>query len=190
MYCEVIDDFIPKIDQDRLLNIIGEENFPWAYNHHTIYSENSKPQMVHSFVHQGEFDMGDRNLFQFIKGILPFPEWDTHELFRCKFNLNLALRDTKIITPHIDGSSKFKDGVVYLYYVEDSDGPTRIWPSIESDGKSTWNDKKHTIKRFFPMKIQPKKGRVVKMSHLTWHSSDVPRKFKRRIVGNFLFVNR
>ena len=184
MYYEVIDDFIPKIDQDRILSIIGEENFPWAYNHCTIYEEDSKPQMVHSFVHDGKFDfMGDQNLFQFIKGVLPFPEWDTHKLLRCKFNLNLALRDTKIITPHVDGTSQFKDGVVYLYYVEDSDGPTRIWPSIDN-----WGEEKNIIKKFFPAKVQPKKGRIVKMSHLTWHSSDIPRKFKRRIVGNFLFV--
>lgn len=189
MLYEVLDDFPSKIDQERILGILGSENFPWCYNECTLYpsdqkTKNDKPQLVHSFCHNGEYE-GDQNVFQFIKGVLPFPEWDTHHLHRCKFNLNLPLCNKKIITPHLDVPNG--DGIVYLYYVNDSDGPTRIWPHVQN--KTDWNDISIFDRRkYSPIKIHPKKGRVLRMTTKVWHTSDVPRNFNKRIVGNFVFL--
>lgn len=194
MNYEIFDDYISKLDQLRILQVIGEENFPWFYNEHTLYEvdkniKNDKPQMIHSFVHNCTTYEGDQNFYQFLKGVLPFPEWDTHEIYRCKFNLNLPLRNTKVITPHLDTSGNFREIIVYLYYVNDSDGSTRIWPNIHTNGE--WEEaSSRNLTKYFPIKVQPKQGRVLRMSTNIWHSSDVPKKSKKRIVGNFVFVKQ
>ena len=179
MSYEVIDDFIPKIDQQRIIEVL-DGWFPWTYNEHTIYEDNflnNKPQFIHSFCHEYKWE-GNQKVFQFIKGIMPFPEWDTHKLLRCKFNLNLPLHNKKIIPPHLDTKL---DGIIYLYYVNDSDGPTRLYPKMKS-----FNDFRY--QKYFPQKIYPKQGRLIKMSTKVWHTSDIPRKSNRRIVGNFVFT--
>jgi len=191
MSYKIIDDYIPKIDQERILGILTNEcvstGFLWNYNDHTIYdhktTKNDKPQMIHSFCHDYSYE-GNHNIFQFIKGVLSFPEWDTHQLLRCKFNLNLPLHNRRIITPHIDVTdwvSDTTDGVVYLYYVNDSDGDTRIYPKMNKKGDFKYQ-------KYFPVRVKPKKGRILRMSLNTWHSSDVPRKYNKRIVGNFVFT--
>lgn len=188
MSYEIIDDYIPKIDQERILGILindctEQSAFSWIYNEHTIYdsslTKNDKPQMIHSFCHQYSYE-GNYNVFQFIKSLLPFPEWDTHRLCRCKFNLNLPLYNRKTITPHLDLDNS--DGVVYLYYANDSDGDTKIYP-----GMNAIEDFRY--QKYFPVRVRPKKGRVLRMSLDTWHTSDVPRKYKKRIVGNFVFTS-
>ena len=73
------------------------------------------------------------------------------------------------------------DGISYLYYVNDSDGPTRLYPKMKS-----FND--FIYQKYFPQKIHSKQGRLIKMSTKVWHTSDIPRKFNRRIVGNFVFT--
>ena len=189
MSYEIIDDYIPKIDQERILGLLTNETtqsaFSWIYNEHTIYdselTKNDKPQMIHSFCHQYSYE-GNHNVFQFIKGALPFPEWDTHRLFRCKFNLNLPLYNRRIITPHLDFDCDVTNGVVYLYYVNDSDGDTRIYPKMNKI-----EDFKY--QKYFPVRVNPKKGRILRMSLKTWHTSDVPRKYNKRIVGNFVFTH-
>ena len=183
MTYQVIDGYISKMNEDRISKILSF-NLPWFYNENTLHSsstKNDKPQFVHSFCHNGEYE-GSHDIFQFIKSVFPFPEWNTHRLHRCKFNLNLPLHNRKIITPHLDVQNPDSKGVIYLYYADDSDGDTRIYP-----GMNKLKDFKY--QKYFPVKVNPKKGRLIKMSTDTWHTSDVPRKFKKRIVGNFVFLS-
>jgi len=77
-------------------------------------------------------------------------------------------RDKSILMPHrdLDGN----DGIIYLYYVEDSDGPTTFYP-----------ENKKVIS------VNPVRGRLVKFPATLYHSANVPRKYDSRIVINLVF---
>ena len=72
--------------------------------------------------------------------------------------------------PHVD----FKyDHTTMLYYVNDSDGPTKLYNA----------DKTKVVKE-----IHPKRGRVVLFDGLTYHASSSPKDHPCRIVINYNFA--
>lgn len=188
---EIFDNFIPENNQMIVGGVLRDLYFPWYYNTTTIkYTENSldfnkkylkwwqrkfpinnnKPQFTHTFYKNGEIKS---NYFEIIKNSFfdYIPEFQTHNLDRIKANLTYPYRDRSILMPHRDLDGK--DGVIYLYYVEDSDGPTIVF---DENGKM--------------QKIHPKQGRVLKMSALTYHSSNVPNKYEKRVVINIVFSKK
>jgi len=71
--------------------------------------------------------------------------------------------------PHVDFHYEH---TTMLYYVNDSDGPTKLYNQ----------DKTKVIKE-----VQPKKGRVLFFDGLTYHASSSPKNHPSRIVLNYNF---
>ncbi len=187
---EIFDNFIPEYNQMIVGGILSNSHFPWYYNKNTIrYAENSvnfnkkylkwwqrkfsmrnRPQFTHTFYKNNEIKSDYFNTIK--ESFVDFiPEFKTHNLDRIKANLTYPHKNESILMPHLDLAGK--DGVIYLYYVEDSDGPTIVFDEHRN-----------------MQKIHPKKGRVLKMSALTYHSGNVPKKYERRTVINIVFSER
>ena len=72
--------------------------------------------------------------------------------------------------PHIDDHTS-KGSVSYIYYVHDSDGPTRIY-------ENWWRT----------IKVNPKQGRLLRFASDTRHSGNIPYKFETSTVINFVWI--
>lgn len=157
-------------DRETLQGIFSSSTFQWYYNPTTITKDISpkvnRSQFTHS-IYQDETVCS--NLYSLIYDIFSYkiPEFKTHKLNRIKANLNIAHSNRKILPPHRDLSGG--EGIVYIYYVDDSDGPTILY-----DG---WKK----------IKIEPKKGKLIRFPATMLHTGNVPRKYERRTVINFVF---
>ena len=124
---EMFDNKISEETQLYLKNNICDGLFPWYYIPFTIrntFKENDKYQMVHILIEDGEVKS------QFAHDILKcfefLPEFKTHKILRAKLNMNFPYKKENMELPHVD----FDDPsyVSYLYYVNESDGPTLFYP--------------------------------------------------------------
>ena len=162
--------FITIEEQEEIKKIFCSDTISWYYNPTTILNnKRNRPQFTHRIYADGKVCSDHYSLIHKIFSKV-IPEFQTHTLNRIKANLNLAHSNRKILPPHQDLSGG--EGIVYIYYVEDSDGPTIIHEN-----------------RFKKIKINPKQGRLVRFPATTLHSGNVPRKYERRTVINFVFEN-
>lgn len=164
---EIFDNLIPGNEQIIIKALLSGDSFPWYYNPQTIDTTlRNRSQFTHTFYKENSI-LSD-NFEILIDCLEPYiPEFKTHNLNRIKANLNIAHSDKKIIEPHRDLPTH---GISYLYYVNDSDGPTRFY-------ESRWNIKK----------VFPKQGRMLRFPSNILHTGDVPRKYDRRMVINIIF---
>jgi len=169
-FIDVLDDRVSVGDQLLLKDIISATSFPWFYDPVTVVeptlNNTNKFQFVHWLVDKYKTNSAysDKILkfFQFL------PEFKTHKLQRCKLNLNFPYKERDMEFPHID-SDDLKT-ITYLYYVNQSDGPTKFYPDNA--------DK---------IEIEGKMGRLVKFPSSLLHSSTLPYDYDRRIVLNLVF---
>lgn len=154
-------------DREKLKRIFSSDTFDWYYNPTTILDNKvNRSQFTHR-IFQNETACSRH--YPLIHEIFSpkIPEFKTHKLNRIKANLNIAHANKKILPPHTDLGGG--EGIVYIYYVDDSDGPTILY-----DG---W-------KR---IKVEPKKGKLLRFPATMLHTANVPRKYDTRIVINFVF---
>jgi len=164
---EIFDNSISQYNQDLLENKFSFF-YPWYLNLSTNNSFKSSrgdsPQFTHTFFENEKVICND---FYLIKDIFNFlPEFSTKNLFRIKVNLQTPYKKRLVHPKHKDNDK----GVSYLYYVNDSDGPTVFYKN-----------------RFQRKKINPRKGRLVKFSANTFHSSSTPHQKDLRVVLNIVF---
>jgi hypothetical protein len=164
---EIFDNLIPENEQIIIKSLLSSDMFPWYYNSQTIRdSLQNRSQFTHTFYKENSI-LSD-NFDILLNCFNPYiSEFKTHCINKMKANLNIAHSDRKILNPHVD---LLTSGITYLYYVNDSDGPTRFY-------ESKWNNKK----------IYPKQGRIVRFPSNMLHTGDVPRKHDRRMVINIIF---
>ena len=105
-------------------------------------------------------------------------------LFRMKANMYLKqpdYPDFHFHTPHVDvydeKTDKIGDGEIFLYYVDDSDGPTYMF-----------NERFPTDTVTKSGFINPEKGKGVLFNLQTLHASSPPRFHERRMTLNFVFT--
>jgi hypothetical protein len=170
-FLKIEDNSIPISSQNYIFDIIRpESNFPWYYRPTTAYGrneENQKPFFQHFIYFDGTIVSDWYYKFDF-KQIFNFPEFKTHKIDRIKLNLYTHNFNKKLIRPHTDMMGK--KGIVYIYYPETSDGPTRFY-----------------LNKFNTKKVDPIQGRLVKFDARILHTGDIPRKYERRTCINFVF---
>lgn len=157
---------IDKATVTILQQTFGSVYFPWFYNPQTI-TNNDRHQFVHTLYNENKINSSHydivRNLFdQYV------PEFETHKLVRIKLNLNTPYKNNDILPPHKDIPFP---GIVYIYYVYDSDGNTLFYDNAGNQTKS----------------IEPKAGKLIKFPAHTLHSGQTPYESERKIVINFVF---
>ena len=107
------------------------------------------------------------------------PEFKTHKILRAKLNMNFPYKKENMELPHVD----FDDPsyVSYLYYVNESDGPTLFYPygSVLPYFYNQTNENKTSV--------DFKQGRLVRFPSNLLHSSSLPYKYDSRVVLNLMF---
>ena len=110
---------------------------------------------------------------------------DIQDLFRIRFGI--LHRDIKQIvnTPHVDYPQE--KHMVGLYYLNDTDGTTKIWKQTHSD----WGNQ-HKMLSFDDVdvmeEIPPKANRMVIFNGKHYHSSTLPTKTQLRFTVNYNFT--
>jgi len=174
---KVIDNVVGKKEQEKIKNILLGKNFDWYYLN-DITSKDSlverKPGVSHQFYARNRTPVHSRQL----KHIMNLLTTTARKLKIKQFNLllsraflqfplsNYLLKNSYVDDPHIDMPERH---LVFLYYVNDSDGDTIIY----KDKKSL------EIKK----KVKPKQGRMVIFNGEYWHSGSQPTKDIRCIIN-------
>lgn len=187
----VVDDLVPKsiveLTEKRLLDNTA---FPWyvalykdsfstvsrskwgEYQHNKSFLEG--PQLCHSVVSRGEIlNYGEVRMIEpLIQAASAQLGGRALRLERCKYNLQFQLRENavgKFNCPHRDCTA---EKIVMVYYVNDCDGGTYIFPD-ENLEKASF--------------IRSKKGRAVFFSGGTLHAGQHPIESPARCVINMNF---
>ena len=181
---KVIDNCIPFELQNQIENLAQRSNIKFAYDKYTTppSSYNSKyqdgSQLVNRFIEGGKFIVEDASHFFLLPLQIVLLQENHHfnlqGVTRAKLNLKFKQEsklDKFINPPHKD--TNITNSLIGIYYINDSDGDTIIYEG---------NDKNNLkiIKT-----IKPKKGRMILMDGLTFHSASHPLKTNKRMVINY-----
>ena len=176
---EIFDNKISEETQLYLKNNICENKFPWYYIPETVgaIKENDKYQMVHMLIVEGE--PTSEFAYDIIKCFEFLPEFKTHKVLRAKLNMNFQYKKKNMELPHIDSPNP--NHISYLYYVNESDGPTLFYPygSVLPYFYNETNENKASV--------DFKQGRLVRFPSNLLHSSSLPYKYENRVVLNLMF---
>ncbi|CAB4126031.1 Oxoglutarate/iron-dependent dioxygenase [uncultured Caudovirales phage] len=182
MNVQIIENLIPKSLADKIEQAFLHDDTEWnlaagcgGYREMQVkdaHNIKDTPQMYHSLVSDNKPKTQLTSLAMCVLFFLEdktgiFPQY----ISRVKANLLFPLFDnpTQLHPPHIDTENP--KSLTLVYYVLDSDGPTRLF---DSDGNVT-----HTI--------EPKKGTGVLFPSTLIHSSSCPIHNQKRIVINYVF---
>ena len=191
----VIENFLPKSIQDTI-----EEQFhfntQWNYvsftsgnakeiegHNESVVDDNIKecPQLVHISQWGGK---PNPETFGLTRMVLSFLENATGctvgDIHKIKTNMNLKDESFKgkYHPPHADHKSP--EYFTLIYYIKDSDGPTRIFQ------KSTLDPMPYKDLEVVG-EVHPKKGRAILLKSKLMHTATCPIENENRLVINFVF---
>ena len=179
----VIDNLLPQNYADHIEETIFSSNLKWQFLENVALDSNYKinSQGFSNLHYDWNTDKPNSNLnFYNCFKIIPYVALDKMNvkikpiIQRCRsfFLLPNSLKTQEWDMPHIDVKSPH---YVFLYYVNDSDGPTCFFNTNEMQSISN---------KVEPQKIEPKKNRLVIFNGNIYHSSTPP-KLTKRVVINF-----
>ena len=176
----VIDDVMPVVMQDQLIDICTQAEFTWSFLQDATYAsmdqlaqKMNKPKYP-SFCHLAIMDYRPKtSISSLISSMLLCMSdkagVDSTTLYRARFGLYLPIKDApEYNNIHVDMPQPH---TVALYYVNDSDGDTFFF-----------DNNREVVER-----VTPKKGRMVVFDGLTFHASSMPSK-NYRISLNLGYV--
>ena len=177
MELTIIDNAISKGYQNLIKGTFSTPSVDWYFNENTTYTSDEKPSST-GFSHT-IFD-NDQPLGPFFHLVYPVvleslekykQDTELKKLFRIRAAMFIKDQSKELYNaPHRDHNFPH---YTMLYYIIDSDGPTRIFD----------NKTEKVIKE-----IEPKQGRVVFFPGDTLHASASPREYSRRMVINYNFL--
>ena len=188
MSIQIIEDVIPKDQQDSLEKILLGNQFPLYLNSMSVYLDNKTAfsdkhtkeslRLNHSFIHEGQLISEHWKIVEpltvAIVQALNLPP----KLSSCKLNINFPVNnfsDEDYYPPHYDTTDK---GIVAVYYVNDSDGDTLFLENTKSE-----SDEFKIIQS-----CTPKKGTLVAFPENQLHANKPPKITPARCVINFNFL--
>ena len=174
---KILDDFIPIHYQNHIKTMV--DDIPFFMSDTTGWKEiEQMKQFVHILYQRNEYESEHCNkIIELFRGL---PEFKTHRLHRAKLNITLPYKKRYVLAPHTDMYNS--KSITYLYYINDSDGPTIIYNKRGQKydtPKPPWWWKK--------TKVLPKQGRLVRFPSDSVHSGNVPHTHSSRIVLNLIF---
>lgn len=180
---QIIDDFLPSYLADSLEFLLTSDEFCWYY-----YDKSTKSDSTHSgeyseyslFSHV--FALDNKSNSNYMDRIYPITEriektvGEIKNAIRIKANLTFPspLDDGNPEPPHVDWKPTPPD-LSAIYYVNDSDGDTILY-----DQKYPSTDSLSISER-----VEHKKNRLLIFDGRTYHSSNIPKKYNKRININF-----
>lgn len=181
----ILDNFLPISYEDKIKKTLLSTSFPWYFIDDVTspYSKNKKPSLNHVYVSDSKVNSA---FFDNIKDIINYSKiyWEDNfklnniSLARSFLQFPLNSEKTSIDKFHID---QIKKHIVFLYYVDDSDGDTII---LEKKYNGLFQEDVFLEDNKVIKKITPKKGRLVIFNGEHYHSAEQPLK-ERRCVINF-----
>lgn len=174
---EIIDNFIPLEEQDKLKTYVYSESMPYRlYKIHNYHSDRQSPLQFthHLYMHEE----GTSSHFPIVKSIYGslLKKFGEITLYRVKINITTPMSPYDQFhtqEPHIDleydNGTPF-DHMVCLYYINDSDGPTIFYE----------NNSKESL-------INPKQGTAVIFDGSTVHAGSNPINTPFRAIVNIDF---
>ena len=195
---KVIDDFIPKNDQDHLENLfLNNKYFPYYYEYNTVIGVEEEavgndddniimqPQFVHKLYDCNEIAS---TAYSDVMNLFCGTGVESLSPERIKVNLLQPPFDKtkgKYHIPHVDHGD---DGYVSLiYYVNNSDGDTYLFDKTSYDNKSLKHYKERVNNLTVEKTVSPKKGRVVIFDSNKFHAGSPPLNHSSRCVLNMVF---
>jgi hypothetical protein len=186
----IIFDLLSQESASNLEKIFLEPSFPWYWNNlsspeldASSFQNNNiidTPQLTHMICYNGEFQSSLFPILQpLIKDLETLINFYTSSIFRIKANLlwqSSLSSKSKFHPPHTDTIIDLENTYTMIYYVNDSDGDTRLFDCFYPS-----NFKNNKI-----IKIKPEKGKCVFFNSARYHSSANPINLDKRIVINFL----
>ena len=195
---KVIDDFIPKNDQDHLENLfLNNKYFPYYYEYNTVIGVEEEavgndddniimqPQFVHKLYDCNEISS---TAYSDVMNLFCGTGVESLSPERIKVNLLQTPFDKtkgKYHIPHVDHGD---DGYISLiYYVNNSDGDTYLFDKTSYDNKSLKHYKERVNNLTVEKTVSPKKGRVVIFDSNKFHAGSPPLNHSSRCVLNMVF---
>lgn len=195
----IIENFLPTSLQNRLEEQF-QYNTKWNYVSQTSGNENDVidnvdknvlecPQLTHvshfdGRDHQGVHMANNPESFELVTRVLDFLELISSctitEIHRIKINMNLqnSMYKGKYHPPHADHKSP--DYFTLIYYIKDSDGPTRFFNKSTTD-RLPYKDLKVITE------VEPKKGKGILFPANVMHTGTCPINHENRLVINYIF---
>jgi len=187
----VLENFLPLSIQDEIERKF-QFNTKWNYVSYTSGNEHKdvdelneniieSPQFIHQSMWNGIKDESFHLLalpLYFLEGV---SGCTVSEIFKIKTNMNLMdsrYEGEKYHPPHADHKSS--EYFTMIYYIKDSDGPTRFFNKKITDPFPS-RDLKLTGE------VHPKKGTAILFKSNQMHTGTCPTNTENRLVTNFVF---
>ena len=183
MDIKVFDDFLPEYIQDNLYNFCIDGKINFKYFKQTLKGYEDYQHEEYEDGEQFASDvLGDGLSHYFllplqIASLMDGFEFESKNIYRSKINFKLKVDTNKkkfINPPHRDHN--FENGVIGIYYLNDSDGDTIIY-----EGEDVNNLK-------IMKKVSPKKGRLLLMNSGLYHAASHPVKTEKRLIINYNLI--
>jgi hypothetical protein len=183
------DDFFPVEMQEELKNTILEGS-SWNFLKRTNVMPNGKATLnsdaeTFQFVSTepgGKTENGEppQILRELIQKFFEKHNLSIKEVIRVKANILTRSTNADYHSPHIDTDIPH---LVFLYYVNNSDGDTFFFDKFYSKGLEIEEDK-----LLVKEKMSPKQGRGILFNGHQYHASSSPNQSDLRCVINFCFI--
>jgi hypothetical protein len=192
----IIDNFIPKILQNKLESVaLGENNVDYYFRRDSSYYPNDERAVE---LRKNDSNIIDKKEWVFLHDLyVNNVESKFYKDFSCLFrhmqnnvfNTANLLRLRLVLSPplphaqHNYGPPHFDHDLnnvkAAVYYVSDSDGDTILF-------EETYLESRDASKKTLLQRISPKKGRIVIFDAVRFHSTSWPTK-KERVIVNMNF---
>lgn len=177
----ILDDFLPKEYEEEIKNCLYGEMFPWYYVDDVTCPTNypKKPALSHVFLDENYVD-GD--FYELVKRI-PFfalkkinKNFDISNVSFSRSFLQFPTNTNSVDMFHVDQPHPH---VVFLYYVNDSDGDTIILDR----GYKGFEENIRLEENNIIQKVSPKQGRIVIFDGSLYHSAEQPTENIRCVIN-------
>lgn len=186
----IVDDLIPFSMQEDIKNLMFSAEFPWYFSNDVTYGADEisekRPACWHLLCKGSEVTSGFYSHFSTIAHMgASKVNYNMRGIYqgRCFMQFPLNLKSYKPDSLHVD---TYKDHLVVLYYVCDSDGDTLIVDKKceDKENASIQNDVKLNVEDYeIIARVTPKQGRAVIFSGDYYHTAQQPRNGMRSIIN-------
>jgi len=196
----VIDNFLPDLEFAKLQEYIMSVNFPWFYCEHVSLppGENAiiDPLAVetdgfHHIFYDKEYEVESfaveclNNFFKRLEEQLGFTENHFIRIRSSMKSPKLGFTAENYNLPHVD---YFFPHETMIYYLNDSDGDTRIFDQKFLQNKNDWDKEPDYFTTH--ARIAPKANRLLWISGSRYHTASNPIESKRRLILNVNLLPR
>lgn len=190
----VIDNFLPDLEFEKLQEQILSVNFPWFYCEYVSLPPEKNfvkdPLAIetdgfHHIFYDKEYDVESfaseylNNFFKRLQENLGFTKDHFIRIRSSMKSPKSEFTSENYNLPHVD---YFFPHETMIYYLNDSDGDTRIFDQEFTQTNNNWDEEpeKFTTK----CRITPKANRLVWISGFRYHTASNPIVSKRRVIIN------